>query len=132
VLTGRVNSRIEAVVRLWIRGPGGRVLETEAIIDTGFSGSLSLPQEMVTGLGLLPQGRMLGVLADGSEAFFPLYQAILLWHGKLHVIYVSAVESDPLLGMGMLHGSELAMQIMEGGEVAIRDLEAPIDPQSAF
>jgi clan AA aspartic protease len=132
VLTGRVNSRTEAVVRLWIRGPGGHVLETEAIVDTGFSGALSLPQEMVAELELLPQGRMLGVLADGSEAFFPLYQAILLWHGTLHVIYVSAVESDPLLGMGMLHGSELSMQIVEGGEVAIRDLESPVDSPSAF
>lgn len=132
MLTGRVNSRIEAVVPLWIRGPEGRVLETEAIVDTGFSGALSLPRRIVDELGLLPQGRMLGVLADGSEAFFPLYQAILFWHGALHVIYVSVVESDPLLGMGMLHGSELAMQVVEGGEVAIRDLRAPLDSQPAF
>jgi clan AA aspartic protease len=122
LLTGRVNSRIEAIVRLWIRGTEGRVLETEVIIDTGFSGTLSLPQEMVAGLGLLPQGQMLGVLADGSETFFPVYEAIILWRGQPHATYVSAVESDPLLGMGMLQGSELAIQIVEGGEVAIQAL----------
>src|SRR3954462_14684447 len=110
---------MEAVVRLVIRGAEGRILVTEAIIDTGFSGALSLPRGMVAELDLPPQGRMLGVLADGSEAFFPLYQAIVLWHGQPHVTYVSAVESDPLLGMGMLHGSELAMQVVEGGEVFI-------------
>jgi clan AA aspartic protease len=122
LLTGRVNSRIEAVVRLWIRGTEGRVVETEAIIDTGFSGTLSLPQEMVEELGLLPQGQMLGVLADGSETFFPVYEAIILWHGQPHATYVSAVESDPLLGMGLLKGSELSMQIVEGGEIAIQEL----------
>jgi hypothetical protein len=48
VLTGTVNSHYEAVVRLLIRGPSGRDLEAEAIIDTGFTGSLTLPRDVVT------------------------------------------------------------------------------------
>jgi clan AA aspartic protease len=122
VLTGKINSRLEAVVKLWVRGLGGRVLEAEAIVDTGFSGFLSLTQEMVAELGLSSEGRMRGILADGSETFFPVYKAIILWHGQPQLTYVSAVESDPLLGMGMLHGSEFAMQVVEGGEVSIRAL----------
>jgi clan AA aspartic protease len=122
LLTGKINSRLEAVVKLWLRGPEGRVLETEAILDTGFSGSLSLTQEMVAELGLYPEGQMLGVMADGRETFFPVYKAIILWHGQPQITYVSAVENDPLLGMGMLHGSELAMQVVEGGEVFIEEL----------
>ncbi|MFL6264182.1 MAG: clan AA aspartic protease [Thermoanaerobaculia bacterium] len=122
MLTGRVNSSLEAVVSLWIGGPEGRSLKTDAIVDTGFSGALSLSQEIVAGLGLLPFGKMLGTLADGSESYFPVYTAIIVWHGKPRLIYVSVVESEPLLGMGMLHGCELAMRIMEGGEVAIHDL----------
>lgn len=66
---------------------------------------------------------MLGTMADGHERFFPVYAAIISWQGTPRLIYVNVVEeSDPLLGMGMLHGCELAMQIIEGGEVAIRDL----------
>ena len=122
MLTGKVNSRLEAIVRLWIRGPEDRVLETDVLIDTGFSGSLSLPPEIIAGLGLLPNGEMLGILADGTKNRFPIYEAIISWHGQPRVISISAVESHPLLGMGMLHGCELAMQIVEGGEVAIRDL----------
>ena len=61
VLTGTVNSDYEAVVRLRVRGPSGRDLETEAIIDTGFTGSLTLPKEVVTRLGLLFQGHERGV-----------------------------------------------------------------------
>ena len=122
MLTGKINSRLEAVVKLWVRGSEGRVLETEAIVDTGFSGFLSLTQEMVADLGLPSEGEMRGILADGSETFFPVYKAIILWHGQPRLTYVSAVESDPLLGMGMLYGSEFAMQVVEDGEVAIRAL----------
>lgn len=122
MLTGTVNSRLEAVLRVWIRSPEGPALETEAIIDTGFSGALSLPREMIARLGLLQEGRMRGILADGSEAFFPIYKAIIVWHDQPQVAYVSAVESDPLLGMGMLHGNEFAMQVVKGGEVVIREL----------
>lgn len=122
MLTGKVNSRLEAVVRLWIGGPEDRVLETDVLIDTGFSGSLSLPPEIIARLGLLPHGEMLGILADGTKSLFPIYKAIISWYGQPRVISVSAVENHPLLGMGVLHGCELAMQIVEGGEVAIRDL----------
>ena len=122
MLTGKINSRLEAVISVSIRGPEGRVLEADATVDTGFSGTLSLPREMVAGLGLLPYGTMLGTLADGRESFFPVYTAIVFWHGKPRLTYVSVVESEPLLGMGMLHGCEFSMQVVEGGEVAIQEL----------
>jgi clan AA aspartic protease len=123
VLTGRINSKLEAVVSLWIGGPEGRSLKTDVIVDTGFSGALSVPQEVVTHLGLLPFGRMRGTLADGHERFFPVYTAIISWHGEPRLVYVSLIEEGaPLMGMGMLRGCELAMQIVEGGEVAIRNL----------
>jgi clan AA aspartic protease len=122
VLTGKVNSSLEAVVRLWIRGPEGEALETEAIIDTGFSGFLSLPQHLVARLGLSFQGRIHGILADGTEGTFQIYEALVLWHGQPHPIIVSAVENEPLLGMAMLRGSELALQVIDGGEVTIHEL----------
>jgi clan AA aspartic protease len=122
MLTGKVNSSLEAVVRLWIRGPKGQALETEAVVDTGFSGFLSLPRQVIADLGLSPQGTIRGVLADGSKDSFEIYEALVLWYGRPHSILVSAVENDPLLGTAMLHGSELAMQVVEGGEVAIQRL----------
>jgi clan AA aspartic protease len=125
LLNGKVNSQLEAVVRLLIRSPEGRVLEIEVVVDTGFSGSLSLPHEAIAGLGLVPYGRVLGILADGTKSFFPMYRVIVLWHGQSQLISVSAVGSAPLLGMSMLRGSEFAMQVIEGGEVAIHELSVP-------
>ena len=122
MLSGRVNSRREAVVRLWISGPSDRALEIEAIVDTGFTGSLTLPQSCVTQLGLVWKGRGEGVLADGTSSSFGVYQAVALWHGQPRAIPVHAVESKPLLGMTLLDGSEFSMQVVEGGEVAIHEL----------
>jgi clan AA aspartic protease len=122
VHSGRVNTECEAVVRLWIRGPSGQALETEAIVDTGFSGFLTLPQSYVTRLGLIYQGQGGGLLANGTRDSFEVYEAIALWHGQPHVISVHAAESNPLLGIAMLHGSEFAMQVVEGGEVVIHEL----------
>jgi len=67
---------------------------------------------------------MVGILADGSRSVFPVYIAVILWHGQLQAVYVSAVESDPLIGMEMLRGSELAMQVVEDGEVYIREMQS--------
>ena len=122
MLSGKVNARREAVVRLWIRGPSDPALEIEAIVDTGFTGSLTLPQSDVTRLGLVWRGRGEGLLADGTSSFFGVYEAIVLWHRQPRSISVHAVESKPLLGMTMLDGNEFAMQVVEGGEVAIHKL----------
>lgn len=122
MLTGKVNSSLEAIVRLWVRGPEGTVLETEAVIDTGFSGFLSLPRSLVTQLGLSFQGRIQGILAGGTADSFEIYEALVLWHGQPHAILVSAVENEPLLGMAMLRGSELALQVIDGGDIAIHEM----------
>ena len=122
MLNGKVNVRLEAIVRLLVRGLEDRVVELEAVVDTGFSGFLSLPHEQVAGLGLVSRGQVLGILADGTESYFPIYRGIVLWHGQPLVTTITAIDSTPLLGMSMLHGSELAMQIVEDGEVIIHEL----------
>ncbi|HSS49196.1 MAG TPA: clan AA aspartic protease [Thermoanaerobaculia bacterium] len=122
VLNGKVNSRLEAVVRLLVRGSEDRVLELEAVVDTGFSGFLSLPHGEIAGLGLVPRGEVLGILADGTEGSFPVYRGIVLWHGQPLVATITVLENTPLLGMSLLHGSEFAMQVVEGGEVIIHEL----------
>jgi clan AA aspartic protease len=122
VLTGTINSNYEAVVRLRVRGPNGRELEAEAIIDTGFTGSLTLPRDLVNRLGLHFQGHERGVLADGSEGLFEIYEALVLWNGPFRSVSVDVVDTTPLLGMSLLRGSELAIQVVEGGEVLIQEL----------
>jgi predicted aspartyl protease len=43
MITGRVNADIEAVIRLPVVGPRRKQRTVEGVIDTGFSGDLTLP-----------------------------------------------------------------------------------------
>lgn len=43
MITGVVNAHHEATIRLPLQAAGGRNQDIEAILDTGFNGSLTLP-----------------------------------------------------------------------------------------
>lgn len=51
----------------------------DAVIDTGYTGWLALPAELVAALGLTWQGTDRGMLADGSELLIDLYEAVVIW-----------------------------------------------------
>jgi hypothetical protein len=48
-----------------------------------------------------------------------------MWNGERRAIEVEAVESESLLGMGMLDRHSLLIEVEEGGSVAIRPLPSP-------
>jgi predicted aspartyl protease len=52
MITGMVNANREATIRLVVSGPSGQQQEIEAIIDTGFTGFLTLPPALIQALGL--------------------------------------------------------------------------------
>ena len=66
IITGTVNAYREAIIRVVVGGPGGREQEIECIVDTGLSGSLSLPPALVAEHGLPFRRRDRALLADGS------------------------------------------------------------------
>ena len=96
--------------------------EIEAIIDTGFDGSLSLPSSIVVQLGLPWRQRGRALLADGSESVFDIYEATVDCDGEARRIVVDEVETIPLIGMSLLEGYELTVQVQRGGNVTLRAL----------
>ena len=125
MMKGVVNSQLETVVRLHIEGPNGEKQEIEAIVDTGYNGWLTLPSSFVSALGLLFRRRGRAILADGSESFFDIYEATVALNNEQRPIPVDAAESEPLLGMRLLYGCELIVQVIENGSVDIRKLSKP-------
>ena len=119
MIQGAVNAALEAVLPLTVQGSGGRSREVEAVIDTGFSGFLTLPAALVAALGLAFDGVGWAVLADGTEARFDVYDATLLWDGRPRRVYVYAAETTPLIGMSMLESHSLYVEVESGGRVAI-------------
>jgi clan AA aspartic protease len=122
MITGRVTADRQAIITLTVRGPAGQEHEIEAIVDTGFDGWLSLPSSVIVQLGLtwLQRGRAL--LADGRESVFDIYEATVIWDGQVRRIPVDEAETAPLVGMSLLDGYELTMQVRSSGNVIIRAL----------
>ena len=69
MIAGLVTDRREAVLPMLVTGPAESV-ETSAIVDNGFTGSLTLPMAVVSSLDLVGTSRGYAVLADGSEQEF--------------------------------------------------------------
>lgn len=122
MIVGAVNTHREMMVRLVVVGSQGQEREIEAVLDTGYTGSLTLPSAVVSDLGLPFRGRGNVVLGDGSEAEFDVHEATVAWAGRRRLSAIDVAETDPLLGMGLLLGYELTAQVIAGGEVALRPL----------
>jgi predicted aspartyl protease len=80
----------------------GKVIEMEALIDTGYEGDIMIPPELVP-IGTPTVGGIRGVLADGSEARAPLHRGAVTLEGlgTLSVL-VAALGDEPLVGLGIL------------------------------
>lgn len=93
-----------------------------AVIDTGFTGFLSLPISLITELELSWSYRDRATLGDGSEVLFDIYDAMVIWGGQYREIEINAAETEPLLGMNMLRGYRLQVDTVQGGLVTIAQL----------
>jgi clan AA aspartic protease len=123
MMQGFVNQNCEAVIRVAV-GYGNLPKQMiEAVIDTGFTGFLSLPLSAITALGLPWYFRDVGTLGDGSEVIFDMYKATVIWDGQNKVIDVATSEADPLVGMSLLYGFKVEIEAVEGGIVTIEALQ---------
>ena len=120
MILGAVNPRREAIVRLVVVGPLARSHAIDGIVDTGFTGSLTLPPDLIEALALPFDSQGRATLADGSERLFESYKATVIWDGQPRSVLVDAVHADPLIGMDLLDGHELTVHIVAGGEVRIQ------------
>ncbi len=119
MITGFVNVEFEPIISLSIRRADGKVFTQAAIVDTGFNGWLSLAPDLIAELNLKWKRRGRAVLGDGSECVFNVYEAIVVWGDTLLTIPVDEADSEPLVGMSLMEGYELTMQVFEGGRVEL-------------
>ena len=120
MIEGVVNAVREAVVPLAVAGPAGRTLPIDAVIDTGFSGFLTLPAALVSELQLPFVSRGRATLANGSEDFFDIHNAVVIWDGQPRRVLTDVADTAPLAGMSLLDGHSLYIEVEEGGRVTIR------------
>jgi len=119
MITGVVNAEFEPIIPLSIRRSDGQIFTQDAIVDTGFNGWLSLPPDLITQLNLRWKRRGRAMLGDGSECIFNIYEAVVIWDGTLLTIPVDEADSEPLVGMSLMEGYQLTIQVSEGGQVEL-------------
>ena len=119
MITGIVNGDFEAMLSLSICGSDGKVYTQDAIIDTGFNGWLSLSPDLIDQLNLKWKRRGRAILGDGSECVFNIYEALVLWDGVYLTIPIDEADSEPLVGMSLMEGYQLMVQVFEGGNVEL-------------
>ena len=119
MIQGVVNAAYEAVVTLPLQYPEGRTRDIEAVVDTGYSGFLTLPPELVDELGLPFAYMGQAFLANDAEVDFDVHYATVLWDGQPRDIEADATGSTPLLGMLLLDRHTLSIEVESGGRVVI-------------
>ncbi len=121
MMQGYVNQNYEAMLSLVVRN-SDKLKSITAVIDTGFTGFLSLPIATIRELELSWSYRDRATLGDGSEVLFDIYDGMVIWGGQYREIEINAAETEPLIGMSLLRGYRLQVDTVQGGLVKISEL----------
>lgn len=119
MIAGTVNKNYEAVISLVVRGSAGDLRKIDTVIDTGFSGFLTLPFSIIVALSLTWRGEAQAILGDGRRHQFDVYSAMVEWDGRERHVEVDVAETSPLVGMGLLAGHDMHIEVVAGGNVSI-------------
>lgn len=122
MIVGIVDPRRRCLVSLDVRGADGQQQTVEFQVDTGFSGSLLLPLEVINRFGLPETEGVIMRLADNSRVEVARYLAQVTWDGHEKTVAIPASGRQPLLGTGLLDGHRLCTDITPGGRVTIERL----------
>ncbi len=119
--SGKVSRRQAGLpVTIQLLSQPGIVLEF--VVDTGFTGELTLPQAAVAAMQLPFLYDQRSVLADGSTIYIPVHQATVIWDHAKHLVRVLATGRRPLIGTELLDEQELRVRFREGDLVSVEDL----------
>ncbi len=121
MMHGSVNQNCEAILPVVVKNDTKTQL-VDAVIDTGFSGFLTLTSSAIAALDLTWKGRDVATLGDGTSCIFEVYIAVVIWDGHYRTIDINESETVPLVGMRLLRGYDLHIQTIEGGSVTINAL----------
>jgi clan AA aspartic protease len=124
MMHGIVNRNCEATIRLVVGNTSSQRQTIDALIDTGFTGFLTLPLSVITSINLRLYRREAGTLGDGSTCIFDVYRGLVIWDGEFREVDINASEADPLVGMSLLYGYRIQLDAIEGGTVTIQLLSS--------
>jgi clan AA aspartic protease len=119
MITGAVNVMRQAVVPLDMLDQSGAIQTEPAVVDTGFTGYITLDPQVVSSLNLTFVEVREYTLGNGADVGFNLFRAEVSWEGQRRTVLAVEAEGDALIGMSMLDGHTLTMDATIGGNVTV-------------
>ncbi len=123
MISGRVSAGLDPLVNIELGNGKGSLQSLQVVVDTGFSGELALPSELIQSLGLDYIDDVSVALADRQERPVRAYDGVVFWQGRSRDVMVLDMGSEPLLGMALLLGSRLTVSCRPNGAVIIEEEE---------
>ena len=119
MIRGRVSQALDPLITIEVRDADGGLEPLEVILDTGFTGHLTLPRDSIQRLRLTYSGRRTVILASGQMIGIDAYTAVVSWGGQHRDVVVLESISESLVGMSLLQGSRVTLDIRVGGVVLV-------------
>lgn len=121
MIIGKVTSDLETVIELEIGG-SSQSEKIECIVDTGFSGYLALPSELIENFTLPKIDDQEVRLGDGTVVSLARYIAKVIWQGVEPSVSVLRTDGGSIAGMLLLLVSRVIIDVIEDGDVSIEVL----------
>ena len=119
MIVGRLNQDLDPLVAISIADSRGSFRSLEAVLDTGFGGYLTLPERAIQRLGLELAGERRITLGTGESRMVNAYSAVVSWIEQRRDVIVFESASETLLGMALLRGYRVSLDVREDGEVVV-------------
>ncbi len=92
------------------------------VVDTGFTGYLSLPLRAVDAMQLPYLEDIPATLADDTDVNMAVHLGRIRWNGGERDVRILAGVRRPLLGTALLAGHEMLAQFQDGGTLTLTSL----------
>ena len=117
-----VNGFLNPQVGLDVFGTDGEVESFPATLDTGFSGWVALPENIVNRLSLPYLWTDKITLADASEIDADIHVAEVFFADRVFRVYVVSVGAAPMVGTGLLRNAGLTLNMVPEGEITYKPI----------
>lgn len=122
MISGTITRELDAIVSIILLDAEGSRPALDFVVDTGFSGAMSMPVSWIKAMNYPWSRSTTSILADGSVIDVDVYEGRILWDNKERAVPIDATEGDLLIGMELLQGFELRIQVVVDGLVTIAPL----------
>lgn len=113
---------LEPWLTISVADSDGELHQVHVIVDTAFTGCLTLPEAVIRRLGLVREGVQQATVASGEVESFDYCEISVQWHDQCHTVQVFESIDQSLLGTELLEGSRVTVDTWEGGDVMIEEI----------